>query len=88
MDPIFYIRAMIRKWFVEPRPIALQSSILEIFALELILSICHFSPLESAALFSLSYTPIYQLLRKHLETFGVDRDTKYKLLITLKQDLP
>jgi len=88
MDPICYIRTMIRKWFAEPRPIALQSSILGILSPELILNICDFLPLESAALFSLSCTPIYRLLGKHLKTFKVDKNTRFKFLRILEKDLP
>ena len=40
--------------------------------------------LESAALFSLSCTPIYQLLGKRLEAFKVDEDTRFKFLVTLE----
>lgn len=61
---------------------------LRILTPELVLSIADFLPPESAASFSLSCTPIYRLLGKHLDALRLDQDARLKFLVILERDLP
>lgn len=78
-------------WFYpQSRPIALESSALDILPLELILHIARFLPPESTLSFSLCCWPIHSILQSQYikiikEVQHLDR---YKFLTLLERDLP